>query len=609
MNKRYSTRLFRKILVPIIYGADNGTAIKTALIIADKENIHLIGIVGIADEESLSTAAMPARHLRKILRDLTSKTHLRSMEHIRVSHKPWDELTRIIQEEKPDLLILESSHFEVLNITPADALRFPPCDIVISGGNIPEKPQKVLVSLRGGPYAELSLRLGLSISRTSQAIITALHLLPSSTTEFADPAYKGVDRVLRNLPEVKRKQITTDDPTNTILSEVQEYDLLVLGATVRPSDSLISIGPVAENLLRQSAKGILIVKSRKPMPINMDNEVVGQNAISVLVDKWFAENTYHAGEFADLEQLVEIKRKQNLTISLALPALNEEETVGHVIKTIKDALMNRVPLLDEIVLVDSDSSDQTREIASELGVPVFIHQKVLPELGLRSGKGEALWKSLYLTHGDIIIWLDTDIVNIHPRFAYGLLGPLILHPEIQFVKGFYHRPLKVDNQIQSSGGGRVTELTARPLLNLFFPELSGLIQPLSGEYGGRRKAFEQMPFSSGYGVEIGIVIDVFEKFGLGSIAQVDLQERIHHNQPLESLSKMSFAIIQTVMRRIEKRYGTKLLEDINKTMKLIRYGQQRLLLDVVEIAELERPAMIDVNEYREHHMEQTNNSV
>src|ERR1700690_2425922 len=577
MNKRYSTRLFRKILVPIIYGADNGTAIKTALIIADKENIHLIGIVGIADEESLSTAAMPARHLRKILRELTSKTHVRSMEHIRVSHKPWDELTRVIQEEKPDMLILESSHFEMLNITPSDALRFPPCDIVIAGGNIPEKPQTVLVSLRGGPYAELSLRLGLSISRTSQAVITALHLLPSTNTEFADPAYKGVDRVLRNLPEVKRKQITTDDPANAILSEVEEYDLLVLGATARPHDSLISIGPVADNILRQSAKGILIVKSRKPMPVNMDSEIVGQNAISVLVDKWFAENTYHAGEFADLEHLVEIKRKQNLTISLALPALNEEETVGHVIKTIKDALMDRIPLVDEIVLVDSDSSDQTREIASELGIPVFIHQKILPELGLRTGKGEALWKSLYLTHGDIVIWLDTDIVNIHPRFAYGLLGPLILHPEIQFVKGFYHRPLKVDNQIQSSGGGRVTELTARPLLNLFFPELSGLIQPLSGEYGGRRKAFEQMPFSSGYGVEIGLVIDVFEKFGLGSIAQVDLQERIHHNQPLESLSKMSFAIIQTVMRRIEKRYGTKLLEDINKTMKLIRYGQQRLL--------------------------------
>jgi glucosyl-3-phosphoglycerate synthase len=325
---------------------------------------------------------------------------------------------------------------------------------------------------------------------------------------------------------------------------------------------------------------------------------VGQNAISILVDKWFAEGTYHAGEFSDVERLLEAKQAQKLKVSLALPALNEQETVGTVIRTVQEALMHRVPLLDEIVLIDSDSTDRTREIAEGLGVPVYVHQQLLPELGTRRGKGEGLWKSLLVTCGDIVVWIDTDIVNIHPRFVYGLLGPLILHPEIQFVKGFYRRPLKVDNKLQAGGGGRVTELTARPLLNLFFPELSGIIQPLSGEYGGRRTALEQMPFSSGYGVEIGLVIDMFEKFGLSAIAQVDLQERIHHNQPLESLSKMSFAIIQTVVKRIEKRYGTKLVEDVNKTMKLIRYDQQRLLLDIEEIAELERPPMIEIPEYR-----------
>ena len=172
-----------------------------------------------------------------------------------------------------------------------------------------------------------------------------------------------------------------------------------------------------------------------------------------------------------------------------------------------------------------------------------------------------------------------------------------MHPEIQFVKGFYRRPLKVGNRQQAGGGGRVTELTARPLLNLFFPELSGIIQPLSGEYGGRRAALEQLPFSSGYGVEMGLLVDVFERFGLDSIAQVDLQERIHHSQPLESLSKMSFAIIQTVIRRIERRYGMQLLEDVNKTMKMIQYGQQRLLLDVQQIAELERPPIVQVQGY------------
>src|SRR5258706_1716383 len=349
--------------------------------------------------------------------------------------------------------------------------------------------------------------------------------------------------------------------------------------------------------MKESQRGVIVVKTKLPFSVNPASEEAGQTAISVLVDKWFAENTFHGDEFKDLKYLLSLKEKQNLSISLALPALDEEETVGKVIKTIKNALVKRVPLLDEIILIDSNSIDRTRQIAEKLGVPVYIHQNILPQYGLRQGKGEALWKSLYCTRGDIIIWVDTDIVNIHPRFIYGLIGPLLLKPEIDFVKGFYRRPLRVGNKIQASSGGRVTELTARPLLNLFYPELSGIAQPLSGEYGGRRKALEQLSFFSGYGVEIGLLIDMLEKFGLRSIAQVDLQERVHHNQPLEALSKMSFAIVQAVMRKLEGRYGQDLLENVNKTMKLIRYEEERFFLDIEEIADGERPPMIEIPEY------------
>ncbi len=216
-----------------------------------------------------------------------------------------------------------------------------------------------------------------------------------------------------------------------------------------------------------------------------------------------------------------------------------------------------------------------------------------------AGKEKRLWKSLYVTRGDIILWIDTDIVNIHPRFIYGLIGPLLSNPSIQFVKGFYRRPLRVGDKIQASGGGRVTELTARPLINLFYPQLSGVIQPLSGEYGGRRSVLTQLPFFSGYGVEIGLLIDVAEKFGLNAIAQVDLQERIHHNQPLEALSKMSFAIIQAVSRKLENSLERNFLNDVNKTMKLVRYNSGHFFLDVEEIAEQERPPMLEVPEYLE----------
>jgi glycosyltransferase involved in cell wall biosynthesis len=373
---------------------------------------------------------------------------------------------------------------------------------------------------------------------------------------------------------------------------------VVMGAAARPAPAPTSLGPVTDRVLSECTAGVVVVKTQRPVPAVPESEVAGAEAISILVDKWFAENTFHAREFADLNHLLALKHKQDLTISLALPALNEEATVGKVIQTVKQALMDQVPLLDEIVLIDSDSTDRTREIAADLGVPVFIHQEILPAYGVRTGKGEALWKSLYVTRGDLLVWIDTDIVNIHPRFVYGVLGPLLVNPRIQFVKGFYRRPLKVGDKVQAGGGGRVTELTARPLLNLFYPELSGLVQPLSGEYGGRRAALERLPFYCGYGVETGLLIDVLERYRLPAIAQVDLVERVHHNQPLEALSKMSFAIIQAVIHKLEHRYGRAFLDDVNKTMKLIRYGAHGYSLDVVEIIEKERPPMIEIPEYQ-----------
>jgi len=325
------------------------------------------------------------------------------------------------------------------------------------------------------------------------------------------------------------------------------------------------------------------------------------NRIPEIVNRWFAENTYCSRDFSDLDRLLARKREQGVTISLGLPALNEEKTVGKVIRTVKTALMDDVPLLDEMILIDSGSVDYTREVAEELGIPVFIHQNVLTAHGSFDGKGEGLWKSLYVLKGDIIVWIDTDITNIHPRFVYGVLGPLLVDPNIQYVKGFYRRPLKDEDRLLAGGGGRVTELAARPLINLFYPELSGLVQPLSGEYAGRRDALERLPFFSGYAVETGLLIDLLETRGLFSIAQADLQERIHHNQPLPSLSKMSFAIMQAVLRRLHKSGKIQLLEEFNRMMNMIRYDVGHFYLDGVEVHERERPPMIELTEYRRRH--------
>jgi hypothetical protein len=583
----------RTALVPVIYGCDTQTALAAARTLATQ--VVLIGLVPIKQGDAISAGGAKARAVRGLLRELApaEEVQTRARATVRVSTMPWDELHAAINHEDPDLLVLDwDSHLAALGVTPADVLTRPECDVVLVRGPFPEAPRRVLVPVRGGPHAELSLRLALAMQ---PAHMTALHLTqPGSHT---DAPYRGLEHVLRRLPDVETRSASTHDPAQTIIDEAAGYNVVVIGATAQALRTPASLGVVADRVLAESTAAVLAVKTRRPMSALFPDETAGAQAISILVDKWFAENTFEAAEFDAIERLVELKRAQGLTVSLALPALNEAETVGKVIRTIKRALMQRVPLLDEIVLIDSNSTDRTREIAEELGVPVFVHQDVLPEWGARRGKGEALWKSLYLTRGDIVAWIDTDIVNIHPRFVYGILGPLLQNASVKFVKGFYRRPLKVGGKMQAGGGGRVTELMARPMLNLFYPELSGVVQPLSGEYAGRRDALEQMPFFSGYGVETGLLIDMLERFGLSAIAQVDLLERVHHNQPLEALGKMSFAILQAVIRKLERRYGQTILEDVNKSMKMIRYEAGAYFLEVEEIVEHERPPMVHVPEY------------
>jgi glucosyl-3-phosphoglycerate synthase len=587
---------FRNVLVPVFLGREEHAALQVAC--ALEAQITLVGLVPVSPGESLSLSASAARQLRQKLRKMAEDTPIRSRIRVVVSYQIWNDLIKIIKDDEPDLLLLDwDEDFLSLGITPADALMRPPCNVGVLRGPFPSTPLHILVPLRGGPHAELALRMGLSF-RESQ--LTTLHLnAPDEKHIRTDAPFRGLQRVLSQLPEVEKQVLATTDPAQSILEKTPGFNLLIMGTTAQPLNSPVSLGPVADMVMKNTSTAVLAVKSRRPMPQLLPDETTGTQAISILVDKWFAENTFHADEFKDLKQLVALKEQTDMTISVALPALNEEATVAKVIDTIKRSLMTDWPLLDEIVLIDSNSTDRTRDIARDLGIPVYIHQQLLPELGPRGGKGEGLWKSLLVTHGDIVAWIDTDISNIHPRFVYGILGPLLLNPRIQFVKGFYRRPLKVGNKMEAGGGGRVTELTARPMINLFYPELSGVVQPLSGEYAARRSFLEQVPFFSTYGVETGLLIDAFDTYGLSSIAQVDLLERIHHNQTLEALSKMSFVILQAFLRKLEKRYGQKMVEDVNKSMKLIRYASGGYYLDVEEIIEHERPPMIEIPAYQE----------
>lgn len=320
-----------------------------------------------------------------------------------------------------------------------------------------------------------------------------------------------------------------------------------------------------------------------------------------MLDEWFEKRTFHHQDFADLSQLCNLKEEQALTISLGLPTLNVEKTLGKILATIKRELQEKKPLLDEIAIIDSHSWDQTTQIAEDLGVKVFFDDEIMISGGFRDGKGEALWKSLYALEGDIIVWVDSDIENIHPRFVYGLVGPLLSHPEIGFIKGFYQRPIRTSAQssLKKTGGGRVTEIVARPVLNLFYPELAGFLQPLAGEYGGRREVLEKVPFFTGYAVEIGLLVEIWRKFGLMRMAQVDLERRVHFNQPLSSLSKMSFAILQAVFAFLEADKKIKLNTELSSLLHTLQYEEGKYSLEEHLIKIFKRPPIETIPEYQE----------
>jgi glucosyl-3-phosphoglycerate synthase len=231
---------------------------------------------------------------------------------------------------------------------------------------------------------------------------------------------------------------------------------------------------------------------------------------------------------------------------VVIPARNEEATVGAIVTAIREELQG--VLVDEILVVDSRSTDATAEVAAAAGARVVAQDAVYPALEGQQGKGEALWKGVAATTGDLVVFVDGDLHDFTTDYVTGLLGPLLTDPSVAYVKGFYHRPLGAE----ADGGGRVTELVARPLLNMFWPELAGFVQPLAGEYAGRREVLERIPFVVNYGVEVGHLVDLLELRGLDALAQVDLGHRVHRHQSTQALGRMAGQIMLTLFDRLER---------------------------------------------------------
>ena len=263
--------------------------------------------------------------------------------------------------------------------------------------------------------------------------------------------------------------------------------------------------------------------------------------------------------------------KDDSTLAVVIPARNEEGTIAQVVSAIAAELGE---LVDELVVMDSLSSDSTAEVAANAGARVHSVADVRPDLGVHSGKGEALWKSQFVTSADVVAFIDADLTEWGTHFILGVVGPLLAHPRVALCRGFYDRVLDIDGDVTLEGG-RVTELVARPWLTLFRPELGAIVQPLAGEWAIRRNVFEQLRVPIGYGVEFSTLLDVYDEWGIDSIAQVDLGRRAHRHQNIHDLSMMAVEILATAERRRARTAGPTVTDAFSADVQLARLSEHR----------------------------------
>ncbi|WP_327419303.1 glucosyl-3-phosphoglycerate synthase [Streptomyces sp. NBC_01233] len=306
------------------------------------------------------------------------------------------------------------------------------------------------------------------------------------------------------------------------------------------------------------------------------------------VERWLADRSWSAAD-RPLDQLLDRKRAAGTTVSVVLPALDEEATVGAIVEVIRRELIEGLPfpLVDELIVIDSGSTDRTAEVAAKAGARVVHRDEILPRIPALPGKGEVLWRSLQATSGDIVCFVDADLRDFSSTFVSGIVGPLLTEPDVQFVKAMYDRPLG-DAPGQ---GGRVTELVARPLLNLHWPQLAGFVQPLGGEYAVRRSLLERLPFPVGYGVELGLLVDALHTVGLDALAQVDVGVRVHRHQDGQALGRMAAAIYRTALLRLSRGHH------VRPELTQFERGPEGFVPRTYPVDTEERPPMLGVKEY------------
>ena len=450
--------------------------------------------------------------------------------------------------------------------------------------------KRILAPVRGGPHAELALRFADALGRAFDADVDVMHVVPPDINPVVrSQAERALAMFVRQSAGEHARPLLVEGPNvaQAILREAETAQLVVMGASTIAGTGADAplFGVLPETIAQQARTTVIVVKTREQPTRSMFEEraAAGRDAGGRRARRRGRAQRPRPGR--SLVRRVELPplrvrrpeapggaQGEAGPDHLGGPAdaqrggHHRADRAGGAEGADGAGPARRRAAGHRLRLDRRDARDRRRRRAPAWSAT----PDVLPRYGSYKGKGEALWKSLYETTGDLVAWSDTDIQDWHPRFFYGTLGPLLTEPRIGYVKAYYQRPIVEGGQLKEGGGGRVTELVARPLINLFFPELSGYIQPLAGEYAGRREHLEQIPFFTGYAVEIGHLIDLAERLGLNGFGQVDLDIRIHRNQELEGLSRMSFVILQAVMKRLEERRKARLFAELGSTMKLPR---------------------------------------
>lgn len=591
-----------RVLIPTIAPGQASKLLRlaTSFTTAPDSRGTLLGIFEVRPNHS-SQPATPGEAYRTLLAQTTriaSRSRQPLTPQVRIAHVAAQGIREAALETGSNLLLLESGSRDDGLWTNAleDLLYDPPCDIALIRPE-PAAPTitSILLAVRGGPNAELAVQLARTIRTGTGATLTLLHIFDprQSPEERArdEQTFAGLASQVDG-PVIELKGSSTN-VREAIIKEAQRHQLLILGATRSLMHRPMVLGAPMQRILRRLPGTVMIVKKAGvPVPRPATSRTPTRAAISEQVDRWLTENTFDSREFDDLERLKDRKRRQDLTISLALPVMDEQPGLGPAVRRLKQALMGSMPLIDEIVVVNASGSMRTDRTVAAAGIQVVRSGDVLARYGSFPGRGEAFWKSLHVLKGDLLCWLDLEgMPTMNPgllRTVAGLLGPLLTDPEIAYVKGFTRRP-------PTASPDPIADFAVRPLLNLLFPTLSGVIDPLGRDQAGRRSILENVGFFTGDGLELGLLLAIADAYGPRALGQVDIGRRM--TRPRPGLSALAFAQLQVSLKFLGDRHRTHLVDQVNRTFKHIRYEDERYWVEQHELQDQERPPMITVPEY------------